>query len=114
MNRDLLISGGIDYDHGVERFMNNASVYEKLLRNFPNDNLYEKAFEDYEKGDMDAVFRSLHTMKSTAGTLDMTSLYNATHDMVEAIRSAQLKGTDALMDKIKACYKAAVDAINNA
>ncbi|MBR1751332.1 MAG: Hpt domain-containing protein [Ruminococcus sp.] len=114
MNSDILKNGGIDYDHGVERFMNNVPVYERLLKNFPNDNLYEQAFEEYERRDYDALFKSLHTMKSSTGTLDLTELYSATDELVEALRISDLSNVDKLMEIIKVAYKRAVEAIGNA
>ena len=113
MNRVLLSEAGIDYNKGVERFMDNSAVYERLLKNFPKENKYEEAFSLYEKKDFDGMFRCLHTMKSTAGTLDLTSLFEVTCELVEILRAKQYNEVPPYLETVTEYYHKAVAAIEN-
>ena len=60
------------------------------------------------------MFRSLHSMKSTAGTLDLTALYEATCEVVELLRSGHYAQVPPYLEKLKTRYYKAVEAIQSA
>lgn len=56
MNISALEKCGIDYSQGLERFMNNAELYESLLGEFVRENDFKNAKDALESGDMKLLF----------------------------------------------------------
>lgn len=87
MDKQILIECGIDYEQGLEKFMSNVGLYERLLKNFLTENTFEEAKKAFDSKDYDGVLRAIHTMKSATGTLSMNSLYQKCCKIVDDIRA---------------------------
>lgn len=87
MKSDSLTKVGIDYKAGVEKFMNRQDVFDRLLKNFINENSFDSAKEAIEKEDYEKVLKDIHQMKSVTGTLCMNDLYKLCCSVVDNIRA---------------------------
>ncbi len=114
MNREILIDCGIDYDGGVEKFMDEAELYERLLMEFPQDNTFDEAKECIEKGDYDGAAKAVHAMKSVTGTLSMNGLYRLCSRTVDFIRNGELQKADESFGETYSGYFKIVKGIEKA
>ena len=86
MNRETLIAAGVDYDQGVERFADRASLYEEYLGKFFDGSTMESLRQMLLDGNRDAAFDLTHDLKGAVGNLSITKLYQDICAMVEALR----------------------------
>lgn len=83
----MLKECGVDYDEGLERFMNEAALYDELLINFLTDNAFDEAKRCIDAGDLKGAEAAVHAMKSTTGTLSMNKLYKLCCTTMDAIHN---------------------------
>lgn len=103
---------GVDIQDALKRFVNNAALYEKMLKKFPaaaNDLPVESNFAS---GNLDIALANAHTLKGMTGNLSLTPLYNAYTDIVAFLRAnnpeeARQLLTDIIpvQEKIIACIE---------
>lgn len=114
MNREKLISAGINYDEGVARFANNVNLYERILANFPQDPSYGNLISALQKEEFSEAFRHAHSLKGVSGNLSLEKLYNAICPLVDALRSNNTNSVNDFMPLVKESYLLAVDGLKNA
>lgn len=76
----------VNTDEGLGRFMNNAGLYEKMLKKFNATVADLEVMSYFESGDLDKALANAHTIKGVTGNLSLTPLYNAYTDIVAQIR----------------------------
>ena len=95
MNRDVLVSAGIDYDQGVNRFAGKAQIYEKFLKRlFEEESMSQLGTQLAEK-DYESAFKTAHNLKGMSGNLSLNQFYKAICEIVEELRNGQ-PGDDIL------------------
>jgi HPt (histidine-containing phosphotransfer) domain-containing protein len=113
MNTEILKQGGIDYEEGLGRFMNNHMLYEKFLLKFPADENYEKAVKAMADKDYKALLAYTHALKGVSGNLSIMPLFASCTEIVAAIRAEEFDKCEQIFEKINANYdeaKAAIEA----
>lgn len=90
------LSGVINYEAGVKRFVGNAVIYEKLLKSFLNDTVLERASASFEKRDTEQLIKDVHEVKGVSGNMDMTILYRTSSALVALIRSKTFSDAELL------------------
>ena len=111
MNREILISCGIDYDEGVAKFLDEAELYEKLLMDFPEDNTFEEARVCMKNHDYEGLEKAVHAMKSVTGTLSMHELYSCCSQTVSLVRSGDYDFAEKLFEKTYDKYQKITEGI---
>ena len=75
MDISILESCGIDYSHGLARFLGDTALYESVLEMFLNDSTMDEARAAMSARDYQALFEAAHQLKGISGNQDMTMLY---------------------------------------
>lgn len=119
MDTTLLERGGIDYAHGVERFLGDSALYEEVLAEFLKEDALDRAQAAYDSHDLDALFAVVHEVKGSSGNTDMHDLYLASAELADllrprAVRTPQDADVTRLFDAFADAYRRAVSAIRDA
>ncbi len=109
--RQNLEAAGIDVTSGLERFMNNETLYEKFLKRFCDDTTYADLHAAVSAQDCEKAFTAAHTLKGVCGNLSMTNLEQLVKQQVEFLRAGELSPAVEMMPDISAAYKAVVQAL---
>lgn len=75
MNVKILKDAGVDYNAGLDRFVNNADLYERMLHEFIRENEFGDAETALESNDLKSFGEHIHTMKGVTGNLSITPLF---------------------------------------
>ncbi len=112
MNREKLISAGIDYDDGVNRFSGMPQVYEKFLKKFFASYTLDELEKQIEAGDIAEAFKTAHAIKGAAGNMSVKLFYDKLCMLVELLRRNADKGECAkTLYEMRALYTRAADAV---
>lgn len=84
--KEQLQSAGVDVTGALNRFMNNAGLYERFLKKFPADTSYQNLLNAVDAGDFEEAFRAAHTLKGVAGNLGFDNLLTYVVPLVEVFR----------------------------
>lgn len=80
---------GVDVDEALERFMGNASLYEKMLKKLP-DMIKNAAIQpDFDCNNYADIIEKAHAIKGTTGNLSIIPLYKAYTEIVSLLRDGQ-------------------------
>ena len=102
---------GGNYDEVVKRLMNPGMV-ARFVKKFPDDPSMQQLLEGVKEGDIEKSFRGAHTLKSIAGVLSFTKLYEVAVAQTEQLRPRLEQADPALLDAVKAEYKLTLKAVN--
>lgn len=83
---DELKDLGANVDEAMQRFMNNAALYEKMLKKLPNMMKGTQVMDAIEAGNIEGAIETAHTLKGVLGNLSITPLYEAYTDIVTLLR----------------------------
>jgi HPt (histidine-containing phosphotransfer) domain-containing protein len=78
MSADLaekLAPYGIDYVDAMDRFGNNAELFERLALKYLDDSRYVALVAALEAGDFTEAYAQAHALKGLAGNLSFKTLY---------------------------------------
>lgn len=99
----------LDYEDGLERFVNKPELYHKFLGKFLEEQVFDNLKKAMEEEDYKSAFQYAHTLKGNTGNLSLTHLYQATIPLVEALRGEQPD-----VEKAKELYQEVADAFEEA
>ncbi len=86
---DELQEIGVDVNEGLQRFMNNTSLYEKMLRTFPNMIHSSKISPDFDDSECDDMIEKTHALKGVTGNLSLTPLFVSYTKIVDSLRRGE-------------------------
>ena len=100
---------GADTDEAVARCLGNEEFYLKLVKQFLNDEHFDKLKEALAAGDQDEAFSMAHALKGVVTNLSLTPLAEPVEGITEALRAkdeaadyaALLKTMDEQFEKLK-------------
>lgn len=110
MNKEVLISHGIDYEKGIQRCLDDEKFYEMILGMFLKDTSFERSRKAFEAKDYDMLFNTTHELKGVCGNADIKALYDEVCPLVELLRhktgteeeiDSQFKKVEEAYEKIK-------------
>ena len=78
---------GVDIQDGLKRFVNNAALYEKMLKKFPAAAGDLPVLVHFESGNFEAAVANAHTLKGMTGNLSLTPLYKGYTEIVALLRA---------------------------
>jgi HPt (histidine-containing phosphotransfer) domain-containing protein len=112
MDQQECLRAGIDYNDGVARFVGNAGIYEKFLKEFLSDQSFAALETALDGGDLSASFQAAHTLKGLTGNLSLNVLYGHLVTLTDALRGAgNLPLAQSLFPTVREDYRRAVDFI---
>lgn len=97
---DALKTYDVDVQDGLKRFVNNAALYEKMLKKFPAAAKDLPVMPHFEAGDLDAALANAHTLKGMTGNLSLTPLYTAYTEIVALLRASKPEEARAMLADI--------------
>lgn len=101
---DELISHGIDYRGGVDRFGGNAAMFEKFIFRYLDDEHYDLLVRAVEAGDAEEGFRVAHTLKGVVGNLSFSTYLATIEPITEALRSGDMETAKELMPNVESVH----------
>lgn len=90
INADVLTKAGIDYNAGLERFMNDPELYEKVLAAFTRANITQRARAAYDANDRETLLKVAHEAKGSSGNAGLSNLYTKANELVQLLRSGNV------------------------
>lgn len=97
---EALNSFGVDTKDGLNRCMNNETIYLQLVGMALADASFDKLALAVEANDKDAAFEAAHALKGVMGNLSLTPLYSVTSDMTELLRARKEADYQAYLAQI--------------
>lgn len=101
---------GGNYEEVFQRFRSEQFIRKFMLR-FPDDRSFQSLLAAMECGDGKEAFLAAHTLKGVSQNLGFTELYEASHELTEALRGEATDGKEELLDAVKVSYEKTVSAI---
>lgn len=95
-----LKSKDVNVEEAIERFLGNASLYEKMLMKFldlMNDMAVDTNFDCNEYND---IIEKTHAIKGAAGNLSIDPIYEAYTEIVNLLRAHQPEQAKLVLEKI--------------
>ena len=102
---------GADVQDGLKRFVNNANLYEKMLKKFPAAAEGLPVLPHFESGNIEGALANAHTLKGMTGNLSLTPLYNAYTEIVALLREGKNGEAQALQASIMPAQEAIISCI---
>lgn len=90
---------GVNTDEALTRFMNNTSLYVRMLGKFPAAAKGAKVTEAFQEKDYEKALAAAHTLKGVTGNLSLTPLFKAYTDIVALLREGQPEKAEALFSE---------------
>lgn len=90
---------GADVNDAMQRFMNNASLYERMLKKLPATVKDKPVMEFIESGDIKTSTENAHTLKGVMGNLSITPLYKAYTEIVNLLREDKAQEAKAILEE---------------
>ena len=111
MDKEALIRANVDYTNGVNRFAGKEALYEKYLLKFKEDPHFEGARAAFLAADYESLLKETHALKGVAGTLGITEVYQASADIVSAIRAKKQEELPALYETLVSSYEKIIEVL---
>ena len=112
LQKNGLISAGIDLEDAMERFMDNEAMMTKFLIRFLDDPSFSQLCQAMEQQDAEGAFEAAHTLKGVAGNLSMKALFQQTSALVEDLRQKDLAAAAGKMAALKEQYETVRTALS--
>ncbi len=97
---DELQTLGVNTEEGLGRFMNKASLYERMLGKLPKAVADSETLPCFENGDLQAAEVNAHTLKGVMGNLSVTPLYEGYSEVVRLLREGDPIGARTELERI--------------
>ena len=105
---------GVDIQDGLKRFVNNAALYEKMLKKFPAAAKAQESLSFLEAGDVETAIAHVHTLKGMTGNLSLTPLFTAYTEILGLLRAGDNASAKALLVKTLPIQEKIIACIENA
>lgn len=93
---EKLAALGSDIKDGLNRFMENESLYVRCLQKFPPQVEQCTLHSDLAEKNYEAAIKSAHTMKGLTGNLSLTPLYIRYSEIVTRLRAGETQGVETV------------------
>ncbi len=89
---------GSNVDEGLERFMGNMALYERMLRKLPDMVRKTDVEGAFASGELKEAEERAHALKGATGNLSVTPLYEGYTKVVDLLRAGQANEAKAVYD----------------
>ena len=97
---DELKELGSNVDEGLERFMGNAALYERMLHKLPDMIRKTDVGAAFAGGELKEAEEQAHALKGATGNLSVTPLFEGYTKVVDLLRAGQAEQAKAVYDGI--------------
>lgn len=101
---------GGDYEEVINRLYSEALV-RKFVGKFSSDPSFQLLDDSLKAGNYEEAFRAAHTLKGVSQNLSFTKLYQSSHEITEALRTANYDLAVQLLPHVEADYALTCSAI---
>lgn len=101
---------GGNYDEVISRLTKEERIAKYTVK-FLEDTTFQSLCKAREENDHEAVFREIHTLKGVSQNLGFVRLYEASHEMTEAVRGGLKLQDESLFEAVRTVYFETVDVI---
>ncbi len=101
---------GGDYADVMERLTKEERISRYVVK-FLEDTTFQTLCEVKDTGDWEGVFRAVHTLKGVSENLGFMKLYQASHEMTEAVRGGVELKDESLYEAVCKNYFETVEVI---
>ncbi len=108
---ETLYEMGADVPGALNRFIDNAELYKKFLRKFPEDGSFPGLMANLSEDKVKDAFYFAHTLKGVAANLGFVNLTDVLHPVVEDLRVGK-PADPAQIEQCCEVYQKIVDVIN--
>lgn len=104
---------GGNYDEAFTRLRSDERI-ARFLKKLLDDGSFALLETSLETKDVETAFRAAHTLKGVCMNLSVTTLFESTNAITEALRGRTEYGDElkAMFEKVKADYSRTIDSIN--
>ena len=102
--KNQLITGGINVDAALARFMGNEAMLLKYLNRFLSEKSYAALAEAIKANDESAAQAAAHTLKSVCGTIGCEKMQSLVVAQEAAMRSGDWQKAVEMMPEVEAEY----------
>lgn len=99
-----------NFEDACKRLINEKMAARFVLK-FPSDPSMQFLRDAIIAGDIEASFRSVHTLKGVSSNLAFTKLYQAASNLTEQLRPRQQQADPVLLEALEEEYRRTVDII---
>ena len=99
----------VDVQGALRRFAEN----ERFLRQFPQDENFQKLSQAMSDGDWDIALNAAHTLKGVSGNLGMNRLYEACSETCRLLRENDLPAAKRSYLELQEAYQQLISALVN-
>ena len=96
---------GADVNDGLQRCVNNESLYLRLVSMVPNNDSFKKLYLSIENNDLDEAFRAAHSIKGITSNLSITPLLKPVCEITELLRNKTQCDFTSYLDEIESKRK---------
>lgn len=114
MDREILISVGIDYDEAISRFAGTTELFEKFLKEMAIMKVIEPLQKALTEGNVTEAFAVAHTLKGNFGNMSAKPLYQIITPLVDELKKGDLTEAQKLYINLEKEYDIITDGIKRA
>ena len=114
MDREILVSVGIEYDEAIGRFAGATDLYEKFLKEMVAMKVIEPLQKALTSGDVKEAFAIAHTLKGNFGNMSTKPLFEIITPLVEELKKGNLTEAQKLYINLEKEYNVITDGIKRA
>ncbi len=114
MDREILVSVGIDYDEAIVRFSGATELFEKFLKEMAMLKVIEPLQKALTEGKTDEAFAVAHTLKGNFGNMSVKPLFNIITPLVDELKKGNLTEAQKLYISLEKEYTVIADGIKRA
>ena len=100
---------GCNVDEGLQRCLNNESLYLRLVSTLLGDGKIANLIEAVNHDDLQKGFEIAHSLKGSYGNLSLTPLYEKICEITEHLRIKEQMDYSPLLIEIEQLYKQFVE-----
>ena len=89
----------INVEEGLNRVVNNVTIYKRLLKNFSGRKLVSEIIDNVNNNDFSAAATSCHALKGVAANLAMHPLADVTARIEKTLKASQ--NPSSLLDELQ-------------
>ena len=106
-----LAAYGIDYVDAMDRFGDNAELYERLALKYLNDNHYVSLVAAMEAKDYEEGYSQAHSLKGVSGNLSFRELFQVAAYVSDALFSGEIDAAQNHMAALGDAHKKVVECL---
>lgn len=111
--RNALLTADVDLNGSITRFSGNLALYERFLRKFVDDAVYQKVVKAFHEKDYEEASSSVHTLKGVSGNLGITHLYHACAETMDYLRAGDNDSASSSFPEIEKAYQEIIAIIQS-